>query len=40
MEGRIDEIRYLFQSKPYNIIDINETKFTDDAPTDKFEMEG
>ncbi len=40
VEGWIDEIRYLFQNKPYNIIGINETKLTDDAPTDKFEMEG
>ncbi len=40
VEGLIGKIRYLFQNKPYNIIGINETKLTDDAPTDKFEMAG
>ncbi len=40
VEGLIGKIRYLFQNKPYNIIGINETKLTDDASTDKFEMAG
>ena len=40
VEGRIDELRILFQNKPFDIIGINETKLTKDMPTDNFKING
>ncbi len=40
VEGRIDEIRYIFQNKPYDIIGINETKFTQSISTNNFNIDG
>ena len=40
IEGRIDEMRHLFQRKPFDIIGINETKLTKDMPTNNFDIDG
>ena len=40
VEGWIDEMRHLFQQKPFDIIGINETKLTNDMPTSNFDIDG
>ena len=40
VEGWIDEMRHLFQPKPFDIIGINETKLTNDMPTSNFDIDG
>ncbi len=37
--GHIDEIRYIFQNKPYNIIGINKTQFTQSTSTNNLNID-
>ncbi len=40
VDGRIVELRYLFQNKPFDIIGIKETKRTENMATSNFKIDG
>ncbi len=40
VDGRIVELRYLFQNKPFDVIGFNETKLTENMATSHFKIDG
>ncbi len=38
VDGHIDELRYLFQDKPFDVIGINETKLTENMATSNLKI--
>ncbi len=40
VEGRMDELKYLFKNKPFDFIGMNETKLTNNMPDKDFELDG